>query len=186
MERIRSQVRQARPLTCQSNARTLSVKEQEMRTQSVDTHPEAERVLIEMIRQAPMNKRFRLVQSLTQSAVWSSIHAWRERHQEVGEQEAAIHYVSCSYGTILARRVQAALEARQQWHLQPPDLVAAMLSALQVFDELNIPSYLGGSIASSVHGMQQMAQDIDLVVDLPEPMPPSLVALLQQGYILKE
>ncbi len=28
-----------------------------MRTQSVDTHPEAERIMIEMIRSSPMSKR---------------------------------------------------------------------------------------------------------------------------------
>ncbi len=102
------------------------------------------------------------------------------------DQEAAIYYVSCSYGTSLARHVQAALETRRQWHLQPPDLMAAMLPALWVFDELNMPSYLGGSIAGSVHGMQQMAQDIDLVVDLPGHTLPSLVTLLQQGKVLNE
>jgi hypothetical protein len=65
-------------------------KEQEMRTQSIDTHPEAERMMIELIRGAPMSKRFRLVQSLMQSALWSSFHAWRERHREASEQEAAV------------------------------------------------------------------------------------------------
>ena len=61
-----------------------------MRTQSIDTYPEAERVMIELIRGASISKRFRLVQSLTQSALWSSFHAWRERHREASEQEAAV------------------------------------------------------------------------------------------------
>ncbi|MEO8956962.1 MAG: hypothetical protein ABI465_20615 [Ktedonobacteraceae bacterium] len=155
-----------------------------MTTQSVDTHPEAERLMIDVIRKAPVSKRFRLVQSLTQSVLWSSIHAWQESHQEVSEQEAAICSVSCAYGTTLAQRVQAALEMREQWHVQPADLVTSMLSVLRVFDELRAPSYLGGSIASSLHGMQQMAQDIDLVVDLSVHMLPALVALLEQHYVL--
>jgi hypothetical protein len=40
-----------------------------MKTQSVDTHPEAERIMIKLIRRAPLSKRFRLVQSLTQSTL---------------------------------------------------------------------------------------------------------------------
>jgi len=86
-----------------------------MKTQSVDTHPEAERVMIELIRRAPMSRRFRLVQSLTQSALWSNTHAWRESHCEASEQEAAVHVVSCSYGAVLARRVQEALVRRECW-----------------------------------------------------------------------
>ncbi|HEY6409837.1 MAG TPA: hypothetical protein VIY29_20450, partial [Ktedonobacteraceae bacterium] len=130
-----------------------------MTTQSVDTHPEAERIMIDLIRKVPMSKRFRLVQSLTQSAFWSSLHAWQERHREVDGQEAAICYVSCSYGPALAQRVQAALEMRERCHVQPVDLVTVMLPALGVFDELGAPCYLGGSLASSLHGMQQLAQD---------------------------
>lgn len=157
-----------------------------MRTQSIDTHPEAERVMIELIRQAPMSKRFRLVQSLTQSALWSSIHLWLERHPEASEQEAAVHIVSCTYGAILAQRVQQALEKSEHWHVQPIDLISALLPALQAFEQLHVPAYLAGSIASSLHGMQQLARDIDLVVDLPEHSIASLLVLLKPYYVLDE
>jgi hypothetical protein len=133
-----------------------------------------------------MSKRFRLVQSLTQSALWSSIHAWRESHREASEQEAAVHIVSCTYGAILAQRVQEALERREHWHVQPIDLIAALLPALQAFDQLHVPSYLAGSIAGSLHGMQQLARDIDLVVDLPEHATAPLQALLKPYYALDE
>lgn len=158
-----------------------------MKTQSVDTHPEAERILIELIRRAPLSKRFRLVQSLTQSTLWSSRKAWRESHPEASEQEAAVHLVSCCYGATLARRVQEALERRACWHGQPIDLIVAMLPALHAFDHLlPVPSYLAGSIASSLHGMQQLAQDIDLVVDSGEQTLPALFALLRQHYLVDE
>ena len=155
-----------------------------MRTQSVDTGPETERIIVEMIRKAPVSKRFRLVQSLTQSTVWSSIQAWRRSHQMSSEREAAIRYVLCSCGIALAQRVQVELDLREGWYAQPADLVAVMLPALHVFDELCVPYYLGGSIASSVHGMQQMARDIDLVIDLGEQsLPSSLATLLPKAVI---
>ena len=157
-----------------------------MRTQSVDTGPETERIIVEMIRKAHVSKRFRLVQSLTQSTVWSSIQAWQRSHQTSSEREAAIRYVLCSFGIALAQCVQAELDLREGWCAQPADLVAVMLPALHVFDELCVPYYLGGSIASSVHGMQQMAQDIDLVVDLGEQSFPSLLAALQSSYVVDE
>ena len=117
-----------------------------MPPQSVDTQPEAEQIMIDVIRKAPMSKRFRLVQSLTQSARWSSLRAWRERHPGADEQEAAIGYVSCSYGPALAQRVQTALEMREHWYAQPADLVTIILPALGVCDELNVPSYLGARL----------------------------------------
>jgi hypothetical protein len=157
-----------------------------MRTQSVDTHPDAERIMIELIRSSPMSKRIRLVQSLTQSAFWATIHAWQERHREASEQEAAMHVLSCSYGPGLAKLVQAALERRENWHLQPTELLAVMLPARCTLEDLRVPYYVGGSIASSLHGMQQLAQDIDLVVDLDEQTLPSLFAVLGQHYLLEE
>lgn len=157
-----------------------------MRTQSVDTHPEAERIMIELIRSSPMSKRFRLVQSLTQSAFWATVHAWQTRDREASEQEAALHVLSCSYGPGLAKLVQAALERREDWHLQPIDLLTVMLPARCALEDLHVPYYLGGSIASSLHGLQQLAQDIDLIVDLDEQTLPSLCSALGQHYLLDE
>jgi hypothetical protein len=157
-----------------------------MRTQSVDTQPEAERIMIELIRRSPMSKRFRLVQTLTQSTFWSNMYAWQERHREISEQEATVHVFSCSYGPDLSRRVQAAVERREDWHLQPTELLAVMLFAQRTLEDLRMSYYLGGSIASSLHGMQQLAQDIDLVVDLDEQRLPSLLAVLRQHYLLEE
>ena len=157
-----------------------------MRTQSIDTHPEVERVMIELIRAAPVSKRFRLVQSLTQSALWSSLQAWRERYREASEQEAAVQVVSTRYGAGLARYVQEALERRESWHVQPIDLMAAMLPAVRAFDHLGVSSYLAGSIASSLHGMQQLAQDVDLVVNLPASSIAPLLTLLKPSFALDE
>jgi hypothetical protein len=153
-----------------------------MKTQSADTHPDAERMLIHLIRTAPMSKRFRLIQSLTQGAFWSNIQAWRQRHPNTSEHDAALQVVSHSYGPLLAEQVREAFVQHQDWSLQPIDLLTVMLPARQAFDEQNLFWYLGGSIASSLHGMQQMAQDIDLVVNLHLQNLPSLLPLLKQHY----
>ena len=153
-----------------------------MKTQSADTHLDAERMLIHLIRTAPMSKRFRLIQSLTQGAFWSNIQAWRQRHPNMCEQDAALQVISRSYGSLLTKQVREALVQHQDWSLQPIDLLTVMLPALQAFDEQNLFWYLGGSIASSLHGMQQMAQDVDLVVNLHSQNLSSLLLLLRQHY----
>jgi hypothetical protein len=157
-----------------------------MKTQSIDTNPKTERMLIEMLRNAPVYKRFRLVQALTRSAWWSNIHAWQENHHESGEQEAAVHLVSSTCEVALAQSVQTALARCEDWHVQPADLLTILHSLLHLFDELRIPYYLGGSLASSIYGIPQMAQDIDLVVDLREQVLSSLPVLSRSGYVFHE
>jgi hypothetical protein len=53
-----------------------------MRAQSLDTRPESELVIIDLICNASLQKRFRLVQSLTQGVLWSNLRALQQSHQE--------------------------------------------------------------------------------------------------------
>jgi hypothetical protein len=157
-----------------------------MKTQSADTSLEAEHVLVELIRKAPVSKRFKLVQSMTQSTFLANIYAWRKNHPEASEKDAGVHFVSMSYGSQLAQCAQANLDACETWHLQPVDLLTVIWGIAHIFDAFSIPWYLGGSLASSLSGMQQLAQDIDLVVDLPSLHLPALIPLLKEHYIFDE
>ena len=156
-----------------------------MKTQSLDTSPEAEHVLVAMLRKAPIWKRFRLVQSLTQGAFWSQVQLLQNRHG-LSEQEAAIQVVSATYGATLAQCTQRALATSRDWHIQPINLLTVLLPLVQLFEELHISYYLGGSIASSLYGMQQLASDIDLVVDLHNHLPFSSSAISELGYVFDE
>lgn len=136
-----------------------------MRTQSIDTHPDVERVLITLLRQAPIQKRFQSVQALTRFAgIWANIHAMLQDHIKASMQEAAVHYVACAYGNHLAQLLQERLIEQEHWQVQQIDILAILKPILSVFTAAGIPYYLGGSLASSLHGMHQSAQDIDLVI----------------------
>jgi hypothetical protein len=139
-----------------------------------------------MIRKAPVSKRFEFVRSMTQNTIWANIHHWQGNHPEASEQEVLVSFVSFSYGPALAELMQAALKMRKQQQMQPADLIAAMTPAIEVLDQLAIPSYLAGSVASSLYGMQQVPQDIDLVADLHACQVESLVLLLQQKYVFEK
>ena len=128
-----------------------------MRTQSPDTSPEAERHLIELIRQAPLSKRFRLVQALSQRML-----SGRDPEQEARTE--AIRAITWGYGRQIGQRVQRALAEQPDWQEQPVDLTAILLPVVRALEDVGISSYIGGSLASSIHGMQQSAPDIDLVL----------------------
>jgi hypothetical protein len=157
-----------------------------MRTQSIDTHPKAERVLIKLIRQAPMTKRFRLVQSLSSGAYWPGLQRRLARHPEMSEQEAMRYFLSQSHGPEIAQTMRTSLEHYQDWHLEPIDLMEHMHPALEILENAGIPAYLGGSIASSLHGMQQLAQDIDIVVKQPPQALSTLLSKFKSFYIFNE
>lgn len=85
-----------------------------MRTQSRDTHPEVERVQIELLRKAGVARRLSLVRSLSQTVIQLSRRAIRESHPGASEEELALIFVELNYGKELAERLRADLARRRQ------------------------------------------------------------------------
>ncbi len=84
-----------------------------MRTQSMDTSPEAERVQIELIRKASPAKLFGLVRSLSRTMIQASRDNIRRLHPDANEEELALIFLELYYGRELADRVWADLERRK-------------------------------------------------------------------------
>ena len=60
------------------------------------------------------------------------------------------------------------------------------LRVIDVFEELEIRYHVGGSFASSLHGVPRQTRDLDLVADLPPDQVPALVARLVKEFYLDE
>lgn len=84
-----------------------------MRTQSSDTHPEAARVQIELLRQMGPEGRARLAFSLSRTGMQLSWRALEEANPEATEDELKVLFVAYNYGEDLARRFAAYLQQRQ-------------------------------------------------------------------------
>lgn len=50
--------------------------------------------------------------------------------------------------------------------MKSPDIFQVTLKVLEVFEKLNIPYYIGGSLASSAFGVPRATLDVDLVADI--------------------
>ena len=83
-----------------------------MRTQSRDTHPEVERVQIELLRKATVTRRLELGFSLSQDALQLAREAIRRAHPEASEEEIGLTFVEINYGKELADRVRSYLARR--------------------------------------------------------------------------
>jgi hypothetical protein len=67
-----------------------------------DTHPEAEKVLNDLLRQASDAKRISIVRSLTNLALRMSRQAVAEAHPELSPWEAKLLWIELHYGKPLA------------------------------------------------------------------------------------
>lgn len=66
------------------------------------------------------------------------------------------------------------------------DLVAALRPVTEAFDALGVRYYLGGSVASSAHGIARASLDADLVAALKPEHVDALVARLAAAYYIPE
>ena len=83
-------------------------------TQSIDTHPKAERVLISLIRKASPARKLSQVRSLSQIMIQLSKRAIARANKNIDEQEVDLIFVAHHYGSSLAERLRQYLEEKAQ------------------------------------------------------------------------
>lgn len=66
------------------------------------------------------------------------------------------------------------------------DLLDALKPVVSAFQRLQIPHYVGGSIASSFHGATRSTMDVDLVAELSEDQVASFVASFGDDFYISE
>ena len=85
-----------------------------MSTQSSDTPPEIERVQIELLRKAPLTKRFALTEEWSDFIREVAKQGIRRDYPEASEEEVKLILVERLYGKHLADKVRAYLARRKQ------------------------------------------------------------------------
>jgi len=65
-----------------------------------------------------------------------------------------------------------------------PDIILALRPVVEAFDNLNVGYYIGGSLASSAHGLPRATLDVDLVADLKNSHVQPLVKHLEDAYYI--
>ena len=68
--------------------------------------------------------------------------------------------------------------------ISPEEALRVVLEVTQVLDQLGVPYAVGGSLASSLHGVPRTTQDADLMADLrPAHVQPFGAAVSQGFYV---
>ena len=70
--------------------------------------------------------------------------------------------------------------------MKTPDIFHAIKPVIEAFDQLSIPYYIGGSIASSVYGIARATMDGDIIADIALTQVPPFVRRLCDAYYIDE
>lgn len=68
--------------------------------------------------------------------------------------------------------------------MKQPVFLAALTPVVEALDDLNVRYYVGGSVASSAHGLGRSTADVDLVVELVPQKVELFASRLEQAYYL--
>lgn len=121
-----------------------------MRTQSIDTSPEAERVLIALLRQKGIARRFQLTAALSRSVMVSSRLTIQQQYPGFTEQEALFFATRYSWGQTRADELFQAAKRREIWPaFSTIELQAAFFPIIHALEQMNITYALSGSLARS-------------------------------------
>jgi hypothetical protein len=153
---------------------------------SADTTPDAERVQIDLLRAAPVARRLHLALQLTATVIGAARRAIGRAQPHDSPQDRDLRFVDLHYGADVAAGLRKDLDRRSR---TPPvrsmtdsDLVVALLGVAEVFEALGVRYYLGGSVASSAHGIARASLDADVVAALGPEHAEALIARLTPAY----
>ena len=77
-----------------------------MKTQSIDTHPEAERVLVSLTRKESLSKKLSQVLSFSQTTIQLSKRAISRANKHLDVDKKKLLFINYHYGKDLADRVK--------------------------------------------------------------------------------
>lgn len=157
-----------------------------MRTQSIDTHLTAEQVQLALLRQATVAKRLSIACSLSQTTRQLSRRAIGRASPTCHDPELDFVFVAYHYGQELAICLRQYLKPTKASNMKPPEILLALKPVVAAFEQLDVPYYIGGSLASSAYGIARATMDVDLIADLKPHQVTGLVNLLLPLYYIDD
>src|SRR5262245_53526957 len=144
-----------------------------------DTSPDAEARQIAIVRRRSPGERLALMFDLSAFALAASRAAIRRAHPQLDLLAQAQLLAELQFGSAHAAQVLRAptLEGAMS-------IPAAILPVVAIYDQLRIPYYIAGSVASSAYSLPRTTYDVDMVADMqPQHVAPFAAALVEEYYV---
>lgn len=154
-----------------------------MKTYPSDTSPDAEQVLLRLLRQKSPSERAVMALRHSSEVLRNAKRAIKRVHPEFTEPQIGHRFIQLHYGQELASIVNKAGGSVMDGAI---DLVEALRPVLQELDRLGVRYNIGGSVASSIHGAGRSTLDVDVGAELNEATAIELIAALQNDFYISQ
>jgi len=130
-----------------------------------DTSPEAEKVLIDLLRKAPAQRKLEMVGQMNETVRTFALCGLKQRYPQSTPKELRNALADLLLGTELANHVYSLLiESKECLMLSEP--ISVTLSVVEVLDNLGIPYLIGGSLAGAIYGVARSTIGVDIIADI--------------------
>lgn len=146
-----------------------------------DTSRRAQAMQYAILRQLSPSRRGALALALSRTVLLASRRGIVQRHPQARPQEVLAQVLQINYAV-----PALPLAGGSAGMLADPLLAEAIQPVVTLFDRLGVVYHIGGSLASSLHGMPRATLDIDLVTQLEPAHIPVLVAELSPLFYCSE
>lgn len=151
------------------------------RTQSIDTSIEAEQVQFRLWRKMTPGQKEALLKRVAKRGATLALMGIKSQFPNASKDMVRQHYIRKRLGQEWADFLSG-LKYLGELMIEDPIWLANQLAS--VLTSLNIPYYVGGSVASSLQGEVRFTEGLDLVINIQSNQIKSLInALAEQFYI---
>jgi hypothetical protein len=150
-----------------------------------DTHPDAEAVLLRLSRETPAWRKWQLIMQHNELMQGLMTQGLRKRNPEASDEEIRRGLYELILGKVLTDKFyEAAPDRIREPRLN--EITSALKRFVDVVDQLGIPYFIGGSLASSLHGIRRSTLDADVVVAMNREHAPELTRMLGSDFYADE
>lgn len=149
--------------------------------QSRDTHPEIDRFLMQAFRLMPIWKKAHRINEATKGIQQLAIAGIRHQHPNATPAEIQFHLAVRWLGKETANQLIS-----REGKILDAESIQLALRVAEIFDEIEVPYLIGGSVASSILGEPRATLDVDIVADLQLSHVQPLVQLMTEEFFIDE
>jgi hypothetical protein len=141
-----------------------------------DTSPEAEKVLVDLLRKTPAQRKLEMVGQMNETVRTFALCGLKQRYPQSTPKELRNALAEVLLGTELANRIYGSLISpiltfplewrRNKECLMLSEPISVTLLVVDVLDKLGIPYLIGGSIAGAIYGVARSTIDVDIIADV--------------------
>ena len=151
--------------------------------QSPDTSIEADLFLFQKWREFPLWKKAELTTGVTKGCYKLCLAGIRHQYPQATPAQKRWEYVRRRLGREWADLVD---KLGVDGELMIGDPITLAIQVAEIFDRLEIPYLVGGSVASSLLGEPRATLDVDMVADLTREKVPAFVTAVESQFYVSE